>query len=346
MWSTPRVKLARGIGLFFATLALGPGYGHAVLGRSQRGWMWFAATAVALLSIPLWFWMSAIVLLLYAGSAFDAFQCAAREDGPNAGWFRLGTLAFPAALLGVALVTQTFVLSTFSVWTSAMSPTVRAGDSVFLDKLTPHFRAIGRGEVIVFRRPCGEHQADLKRVVAVAGDTVEIRCDALYVNGQSVHPTYAGGSCTYSELDANHEWTSRSCSRYVEGLDGHSYATFSDDERPARETNKELSLEAAALWDFPGEESPSCADDDPATAALPLGVLSETVPEARAVACQPQHHYVVPADSVFVLGDNRHNSNDSRYWGAVPASNIVGRVVGIWQSSGAKVDRRRRGPIE
>ena len=188
MWSTPRVKLARGIGLFFATLALGPGYGHAVLGRSQRGWMWFAATAVALLSIPLWFWMSAIVLLLYAGSAFDAFQCAAREDGPNAGWFRLGTLAFPAALLGVALVTQTFVLSTFSVWTSAMSPTVRAGDSVFLDKLTPHFRAIGRGEVIVFRRPCGEHQADLKRVVAVAGDTVEQASAQITVSGNYGDP--------------------------------------------------------------------------------------------------------------------------------------------------------------
>jgi len=36
--------------------------------------------------------------------------------------------------------------------------------------------------------------------------------------------------------------------------------------------------------------------------------------------------YVVPSRSYFVLGDNSTNSNDSRMWGAVPLSNIVGRV--------------------
>jgi len=36
--------------------------------------------------------------------------------------------------------------------------------------------------------------------------------------------------------------------------------------------------------------------------------------------------YVVPGGSYFVLGDNSTNSNDSRIWGAVPFTNIVGRV--------------------
>jgi signal peptidase I len=39
----------------------------------------------------------------------------------------------------------------------------------------------------------------------------------------------------------------------------------------------------------------------------------------------------IPNDSYFVLGDNRDHSNDSRYWGFVPAQNIVGRVVHIVQ---------------
>lgn len=36
--------------------------------------------------------------------------------------------------------------------------------------------------------------------------------------------------------------------------------------------------------------------------------------------------YVVPAGSYFVLGDNSANANDSRFWGAVPRTNIAGRV--------------------
>ena len=46
--------------------------------------------------------------------------------------------------------------------------------------------------------------------------------------------------------------------------------------------------------------------------------------------CRPHMHFVVPADSLFVMGDNRNNSNDSRYWGVVPANLVVGRLIGIW----------------
>jgi signal peptidase I len=44
--------------------------------------------------------------------------------------------------------------------------------------------------------------------------------------------------------------------------------------------------------------------------------------------------FEVPEGTVFVVGDNRDNSSDSRIWGPVPVALVKGRVLTVWWSRG------------
>ncbi|HEU4611277.1 MAG TPA: signal peptidase I [Kofleriaceae bacterium] len=261
-----------------------------------------------------------------------------------------------AAIL-IALALRAFVIEAFKIPSSSMYPTLEIGDHIFVNKFiygvripwtkTKLFELRGprRGEVIVFIYPCEPDRDYIKRVIALAGDTVEVRCNVVYVNGKAVPSTMVenGKQCKYKDItdenDPNAKWIVKSCSRYRETVNGHSYDTFHDPERPARDAQIAAGNPIADARDFPVRTNPfppSCAQTEGASRAAKIdqvkGTLREIKPETIAGACDQQYQYVVPPGHVFVMGDNRNNSNDSRVWGSVPTENIKGKALFIWLS--------------
>src|SRR5690606_18336001 len=95
-----------------------------------------------------------------------------------------------------------------------------------------------RGEVIVFVYPCDQDRDYIKRVIALGGDTVEVRCNVVYVNGKAVPSELLEGPkrCTYYDYPEDGgpgDW--KTCSRYRETVNGHYYDTFHDPDRPKRD---------------------------------------------------------------------------------------------------------------
>ena len=249
-------------------------------------------------------------------------------------------LMWVVSLVVLVFTLRTFVVQVFQIPSSSMYPTLMIGDHLFVNKfifgLDIPFsddklgtRSPSRGEVIVFAQPCTPERDYIKRVVGLAGDTIEVRCNRLYINGTPVEETLVDANCSYDDREEGGEWHTVACSRYRETLGGYTYETFHDADRPARDP-----LKVGDQVDFPSLSDRTlkfCGSDalTPPAANQAHGTIVDV---KSGDACELQVHYVVPEGHVFAMGDNRAHSNDSRFWGSVPLANIRGKAMFIWLS--------------
>lgn len=98
-------------------------------------------------------------------------------------------IAVIAAIL-LAFLIRTFLAEAYRIPSSAMRPTLEAGDTVFAHKWNFLFGSVSnkirRGDVIIFASPKDLRIEYVKRVVALPGEIVEVRNNQLHINGAPV----------------------------------------------------------------------------------------------------------------------------------------------------------------
>jgi signal peptidase I len=212
----------------------------------------------------------------------------------------------------IAFLLRAFVVEAFKIPTGSMIPTLMVGDHIFVNKFTYGLRVPltnrwisqwsepSRGDVIVFKYPVDPSKDYIKRVVAVSGDRVQATRGEVHVNGKKLE-RIADGEFVYTEQRLSDPSPSGLIRR------AFSYSESSVDD----------SRQYDVLYEVPPMEQES----------FPNG---ETL---DGLDCGPVGgSCMVKPGFVFVMGDNRDNSADSRKWGGVPLAYVKGRAMVIWWS--------------
>jgi signal peptidase I len=228
-------------------------------------------------------------------------------------------------VLTVALLAWTFrsfVAAPFSIPSGSMLPTLYIGDYIIVGKWPygysrysfpfgfPAFkgRVLGavphRGDVVVFRHPA--ENADLiKRVIGLPGDSIELRSGRVFLNGRLLPRTPLAPVAVRLSANSPCRTIPPAPPRIIPTPRGPACAY------------------AAYLETLPGGPSFTTIDQVPRSPA-------DDFPEA-----------IVPAGHLFLMGDNRDDSLDSRYStldggiGMVPMQNVIGRALfTFWSTDG------------
>lgn len=266
-----------------------------------------------------------------SATARDGAGAAKEEEhiahGPHRSVFReyFESLVVTAIM---ALFGMTFVVQAVKVPTGSMQNTIIIGDHLLVNKfifapgpVVPFLpqREIRRGDIIVFKYP-GKYQTEqfrkkhvsdtvpfktnyVKRVVGLPGEQVEVRGPQVFINGKP--------------------------------LEEHQVAAINPPSEDDPETSGDE--KGAPLKDEKGVPLTGANAPAPVGSAYNVYWEPETLEDSPRVT--QGEVFDVPEGHYFVMGDNRNNSEDGRYWGFVPRDLVIGRAMFVYWSYDESAER-------
>jgi signal peptidase I len=207
-------------------------------------------------------------------------------------------------VIAIVFVLRSFIYEPFQIPSGSMMPTLLVGDFILVEKFSYGIKEPiwqntlipvslpKRGDVAVFKYPEDPRVDYIKRVVGLPGDRIVYKDKRLYLI-----PACEKAPCgAYKEVDQ----------QYL------SDKTFADEKMKMQVFSEILGEVSHKILNNPmRQDQLAYYYQQPGTYA---------------------YEWVVPEGHYFMMGDNRDNSRDSRYWGFVPAQNLVGKAVAIWIS--------------
>ncbi len=207
-------------------------------------------------------------------------------------------------VIAIVFVLRSFIYEPFQIPSGSMMPTLLVGDFILVEKFSYGIKEpvwqnklipVGepkRGDVAVFKYPEDIRVDFIKRIVGLPGDRVVYKDKKLYLI-----PACEEQECgDYKILDTNYLGT----------------AEYPEEQNTVQIYSEILGEVAHKILINP------VRSDHTSYYFQQEGTYS--------------YEWVVPQGQYFVMGDNRDNSKDSRYWGFVPEQNLVGKAVATWIS--------------
>lgn len=112
------------------------------------------------------------------------------EKQPAPGWMMLREVAETIVLSLVIFLLIRMVVQNYRIESHSMQPNFYEGQFILVNKLSYRLGAPERGDVIVFHNPTNTDEDYIKRVIALPGDTIEIRNQMVYINGEPLFEDY------------------------------------------------------------------------------------------------------------------------------------------------------------